>query len=331
MDGSKLLEAILILVPIVVAIYLIRLSKTLTLEKRLADFAITSVHDDEVSFFDKAGDCIWRIIHRMSRLFKKSVFLRNYGAKYDKFIPYEQRNQKDGIDFVTIKILLVLLTLCLGIITMIIHYQNFKVIILLIILIISFFLPDIYLNIAFNYKRKRIEQDLLKAIIIMNNAFSSGKNIMQAIEIVKIELDGPIQDEFAKIYLDITYGLGLDVVFKRFYERVKLEDAKYITTALTLLSKTGGDIVKVFAMMEKNILDKRNLRGELISLTSSSRFVFHFLVLLPLIFSLIILCLNPTYFKPFIASSLGIIMLVFILVLYVLYIFIVKKVLEVKL
>ena len=164
----------------------------------------------------------------------------------------------------------------------------------------------------------------------MNNAFGSGKNIMQAIQIVKTELDGPIQDEFEKIYLDISYGLTLDIVFKRFYERVKVEDAKYITSSLTLLNKTGGDIVKVFSRLEKSILDKKNLRNELHSLTSSSRFVFRFLTVLPFAFVLIIFILNPSYFTPLFTSSLGIMVLVFMAILYILYIIIIRRVLEVK-
>ena len=153
---------------------------------------------------------------------------------------------------------------------------------------------------------------------------------MQAIQIVKTELDGPIQDEFEKIYLDITYGLSLDVVFNRFYERVKLEDAKYITSSLTLLNKTGGDIIRVFSRLEKSILDKKNLRNELTSLTSSSRFVFRFLAFLPFIFMFIIFVLNPKYFNPLFSSSIGIMVLILITALYLLYIWIIKRVLEVK-
>ena len=331
MDGVRFMQVILILIPIAVAIYLLRLSKSLSLEKRLSSFAITSTKDHELSFFDKMGYSLWRFVRFTSKLFKKSEILRKYALKYEKFISFLDREMKDGIYYVTIKFLLSFLVFLLGIITLIIHYQDFDGMILLCMVLLTFFIPDIYLNIRFREKRKKIEDDLLKAIIIMNNAFGSGKNIMQAIEIVKTELDGPIQDEFEKIYLDITYGLSLDVVFNRFYERVKLEDAKYITSALTLLNKTGGDIIKVFSRLEKSILDKKNLKNELRSLTSSSRFVFRFLVILPFLFVLIIFLLNPAYFNPLFSSTIGIVILVLILILYLLYIFIIRKILEVKL
>ena len=330
MNGVRFLQVLIILVPILVAAYLIRLSKTLRLEKRLSVFAITSNKDHEVSFFDELGFYVWMIIHFISKVLKKSVVLRKYALKYEKFIPFEQRNRKDGIDYVTIKFGCTFIVFILGIITLIMHYHDFDAMILLLVLIVTFFFPDLLLNVKFNQKRKKIEEDLLKAIIIMNNAFASGKSIIQAIEMVKIELQGPIQDEFEKIYLDISYGLSLDVVFKRFYERVKLEDAKYITTCLTLLNKTGGDIVSVFSRLEKSILDKKNLQNELKSLTSSSRFVFKFLAFLPFIFVFIIFILNPTYFNPLFASFLGIVVLVVILFLYILYIILIKKILEVR-
>ena len=330
MDGVRILQIILILIPFLVALYLLRLSKTLNLEKRLALFAITSNKDHEISFFDQINYYIWTLSRKLSKILKKSVVLRNYGEKYNKFISFDDRDKKNGIDYVTFKFVYCFIVLLLGLISFIIHYHEFDGMILLVILIITFFLPDIYLNLIFNKKRKRIEEDLLKAIIIMNNAFGSGKNIMQAIQIVKTELDGPIQDEFEKIYLDITYGLSLDVVFNRFYERVKLEDAKYITSSLTLLNKTGGDIIRVFSRLEKSILDKKNLKNELISLTSSSRFVFRFLAFLPFIFIIIIFILNPKYFNPLFSSSIGIFILIFIVGLYLLYIWIIKRVLEVK-
>ena len=330
MNGVRFLQLLIILVPVVVVIYLLRLSKTLRLEKRLSSFAITSNKDYEVSFFDKAGFYVWKLIRFTSKLLEKSTVLRKYAEKYEKFIPYEQRSKKEGMDYVTIKFGSAFVVFILGIITLIMHYDNFDFMILLVILILVFFLPDLFLNLRFNQKRKRIEEDLLKAIIIMNNAFSSGKSIIQAIEMVKVELDGPIEDEFEKIYLDISYGLSLDVVFTRFYERVKLEDAKYITTCLTLLNKTGGDIVSVFSRLEKEILDKKNLRNELHSLTSSSRFVFKFLAVLPFIFVFIIFLLNPTYFYPLFTTTIGFIILVLILILYVLYIWIIRRILEVK-
>lgn len=331
MDGVKLLQIILIIIACGVIFYLLRLSNSVKLEKRLAKFAINTHSEEDEAVIDKLIRIIWVLVRKFSKVLEKSEVLRKLGERYNKYISYDERNERVGIDYISFKFLLAFFIVILSIVTMILHYIKLDFMIILVIFLISFFLPDIFLKFSFSRKRKRIEDDLLKAIIIMNNAFQSGRNIMQATECVKEELDGPIKDEFQKIYLDITYGLGLDVVFKRFYERVNLEDAQYITSSLTLLNKTGGDIVKVFSIIEKSIMERKNLKNELNSLTASSQFVFKLLIFLPFFLICVIMVFNPSYFKVLFTTPLGIIILILTILLYILYILTVKRVLEVEL
>ena len=325
------LQVICILLALGVIMYLLRLYHTIKLEKRIAPFAIGTKELNEKSFFDKNYDFINTMAVRLTKLLSYSKVLSDYAKVYTKYISFEEKDKKTGMYYIAIKFMLGFLGIFLSFLTVIFRGQFLSIFTFLLLFLIGFFIPDIYLKVEYHKKRKRIEEELLKAIIIMNNAFGSGSNIMQATEIVKNELDGPIQDEFKKIYLDITYGLNLEVVFNRFYERVKIEDAKYITTALALLNKTGGDIVKIFSRLEQSILDKKSLKNELNSLTASSRFVFKMLVFLPFIFSLIIFVLNPSYFVPLFTSPLGILALFIIVVFYILYIIIIKKLLMVQL
>lgn len=330
MDGVSYFQILLIVIVCGVIFILLRLRHGYKLENRLGRYAIATKTQDAVSLVDRIYGIVWVVIQKMTKILNKSVVFSKYGDKYSKFIVYEERNKKVGLDYVSGKVLLAINggVLLLG--TSILKGLKIDFIIYIIVMGVLFFLPDIYLNIKYYHKRKRIEDDLLNAIIIMNNAFKSGRNIMQAIECVNEQLEGPVQDEFKKIYLDITYGLSLDVVFNRFYQRVRLEDAKYITSSLTLLNKTGGDIIKVFSMIEKSIFDKKNLKNELKSLTASSSLVFKMLAVLPFVFGLIILVLNPNYFTVFLTTPLGIITLILIGLLYILYILVIRKVLEVQ-
>ena len=84
-------------------------------------------------------------------------------------------------------------------------------------------------------------------------------------------------------------------------------------------------------MIEASIFDKKNLKNELNSLTASSKFVFKMLVAMPFILVLVIVLLNPSYFNPLISTPIGIIITIFTILLYILYIFVIKKVLRVEL
>lgn len=325
-----IVQFVIIAMLLVVLIIVIKNLKSYEFERKFADFSLLSDKDIEISFFDRLHLSFWKIVHKLSKILKISKVIENHSKKYECDITLNNRNIKDPMDYIAIKCLVGFAFSILYLITTFLQFLHFDFMKALIVFIVGYLLP----NIVILYKRKKrqdkIEEDLLKAIIIMNNSFKSGRNIMQAIETVKNELDGPIADEFKKISLDISYGLSLDTVFNRFYNRVQVEDAKYIASSLTLLNKTGGNIVKVFSMIEKSFFDKKKLKNELDSLTASSRFVFKMLVAMPLIFVVVINILNNDYFKPLVSSAFGGFILVIIISLYILYILVVRKVLKVK-
>ncbi len=323
-------QGIMIFILIGLIIYLLHQTRVIKLARRFENFALISVTEEEKSLFDILVIFLWRIMKRISNILSKSTVLQKYACRYEKFIKYENKDKISNMDYITMKFLIAILLVLLSFITSMFQLSSIHFMTILFIFLIGFFLPDCFLYIQFERKRKKVEEDLLKAIIIMNNSFKSGRNIMQAVEIVKNELEGPISDEFKKIYMDMTYGLSIEVVFDRFYNRVKLEDAKYITSSLTLLNKTGGNIVKVFGTIEKSFFHKKKLKQEMQSLTSASIFVFRILCIMPFIFILAIYILNPSYFEPMFTTSLGHILIVLTILLYALYIFVIKKVLEVK-
>ena len=189
---------------------------------------------------------------------------------------------------------------------------------------------DIILIIVYKKKRNTIEAGLLQAIVIMNSAFKSGKNIWQAINIVKTSTESPIKEEFEIISKDIDYGLDLLTVFERFYNRVKVEEVKYITSSLSLLNKTGGNIVSVFNMIEKHFYDKLKIKNELNSLTSSSKMLYRILVVIPFVFIIVITMLNKDYFNPLFNNILGIFAIILAPILYTIYILVIRKILKVE-
>ena len=303
--------------------------KTYNYEKKFASYSLLSDKDAEVTLIEYIHDIVFKLVYKISNILKISKAITKHSKKYDDDVKLDS-HIRNGLDYISIKILIGLSCSILVIISFILRYLEFDLFKVLLAFIVGYLLPNIFISITRSKKKKKVGDDLLKAVMIMNNSFKSGRNIMQAINTVVEELDGPISDEFKKISLDISYGLSIDTVFNRFYNRVGLEDAKYIASSLTLLNKTGGNIIKVFSMIEKSFFDKKKLINELRSLTASSVFVFRVLVFLPIFFTIVITVLNKDYFKPLFSSMFGIFILLIIISIYALYILVIKKVLEVR-
>lgn len=295
---------------------------------RFINYTITSNKNNSLTLFERLFNTTWKIIKKISKILNKSEVFSKYGNSFNKYISYNEKNIK-GIDYVSIKFIISILFALAYLLTTL-YKVEYNIMVLLLVLIISFFILDVYFIIEHKNRRKKIEEDLLSAIIIMNNAFKSGMNIMQAVNIVENELEGAIKEEFKKINIDIKYGLSLETVFERFYNRVKIEDIKYIASSLSLINKTGGNIVKVFGSIEKNYYDKKKIKNEMKSLVSSSIFMFRLLIGMPILLCLIILVVNPSFFLPLIITDTGKLIIVLILILYTLYVIVVRKIMKVN-
>ena len=325
-----IIQIIVIFGLIAVIMILIRTRNNIKLDKKFSKYTISPINYNTTSFFDKVIEFLNKIIKKISKVLLKLKILNKYASLYEKHITYDELKTKQPMDYISTKFLIGFFITILYLLTNMFQYKSISFFGILLSFLIGFFVIDIYIQYKYHKKKKQIEDDLLKAIIIMNNSFQSGRSIVQSIEIVKNELTGPISDEFKKIYLDISYGLSLEVVFDRFYKRVKLDDVKYITCSLTLLNKTGGNIVKVFATIEREFFSKKKLMNELKTMTASSVFVFKILLILPFILYMIIFLLNKDYFAPLFKTTIGIVVLIFMVLLYILYILFIKKILKVE-
>lgn len=314
---------------LVLVIALFRYRRSVKLENRIAKFSVESLENNEVSLLDKLSGLLIKYIKMKSRILEKSVIIKNYAKRFEKFTVI-YNGELNSIDLVSIKLTFGALFIIVAICSFALKLRVLHIYEWIIPFLAGILILDIYYAIKYKIYRNKIENDLLQAIIIMNNAFKSGRSISQAVSLVTTELDGPIAKEFSKIYVELSFGLDLNTVFKRFAERVNVEEASYLTASLTILNKTGGNIVKVFSAIEKSLFSKKKLKLELNALTSSSKVIKNILFVVPIAFFSLISFIDSSYFSVFFTTEIGLILFIFILILYISYILVVNKIMKVR-
>ena len=308
--------------------YLMLLGRRIRIEDRLGRYT-TYTKESKIKIFDDIFDLGGSIVKRMTKLLYKFKLFDNYSLKYQKYIDKDNIEQIDKMDFVSRKIIYACLFLLIVVFYDLFRGASLTVFEILFSSFIGFYILDIFLISENKLLQKEKENDLLRSITIMNNSFKSGHSIMQGIKLVSEELETPMGLEFKKMYVDLTYGLSLDIVFKRFEERVNMEEVKYITASLNILNETGGDIVKVFESVEKTFFNNKKISDELKNLTAASRLLFYVLLFIPLIFVLVIYALDDTYFNILFVNTFGYLIILICLILYISYIFIIRKLMKV--
>lgn len=321
---------IIILILFLFLLFLLRYSKSIKLEKRIAKYAISPLHDNSLSLFDKFFVKYHYAMLKVSTFFEKSVFLTKYSKGFEKYLGIVNKTYTKPMEFIVSKVFIGFIFLLIAIFSKALQGEVFSLYEIAIPLIVGFFIPDIIYFSKYKVYRAKLENDMLQAIIIMNNAFKSGRSISQAIDLVADELEGPISEEFKKMALELSFGLSIEDVFKRFSKRIELEEVNYLTASLSVLNKTGGNIIKVFSSIEKTLFNQKKLRLELKSLTGASKIIVYILFVVPILFIAFISFIDPSYFVPLLTTPLGFMISSIILVVYIIYIFVVRKVMKVR-
>lgn len=324
------LEIIIIIILLIVTIFVLRYNTANKKAKRISYYSLEPIHDNSLSFSEKMVNKYLLFIKNMRKKMLSVNVFKNSSKKYEKYIKYKKRDKIKAIDFITNKLVIAFVFVILAIFSQVFSSRTFNIFGIIINYILGYYLLDIYLFFDYKKQTKLIENELLRAIIIMNNAFKSGKSTLQALKIAGDELPEPISDEFKKMYLDMKYGLSIDTVFDRFAKRVNLEEAVYLSTSLTILNRTGGNIVEVFSSIERTLFDKKKLNEELRNISASPNMVVKILFVIPIVFTLLIYILNPNYFEPLFSSVLGYFIIAIIVIMFVIYALLLRRILKIE-
>lgn len=329
-NSVLILNSFIIFLIAIALLLLAKISKTIKLEKRVGKYGVEPIIDNTKSITDNLLEVYVKIQNKIYKIISKSAIIKKWSKKYDKYVNVVNNTYKSGIDFISEKIVITSLLLLLAILFKSTRGELLNIYETVIPFFLGFVLTDIVNAYKFREYRSKLENDLLQAITIMNNAFKAGRSILQSVELVTQELEGPIANEFKKIYIEINFGLAVDVVFSRFAERIKLEEVTYLTVSLSILNKTGGNIIKVFSSIEKTLFNKKKLELELKALTGSSKIIVGVLILMPIFFVAVLYIMDPLYFMPFINTLIGNILVMIMFIIYFMYIVVVRKIIKVR-
>lgn len=304
--------------------FLFKLNKAMIRERRVARYSLLIEKEDDLSFFDK----LFVNYNRLVKKFQNNKLLNDYSNRYSKYNVLEDSG--NAIVFVVNKLIVAIIFVFLIIVSYSIQGKIISFFGAIFSFIFGYYIYDIYLLLRKKRRSTKIKNEMLRAVIIMNNAFKAGKSILQAVEIASHDLPKPISREFSRIYQDMSYGLSADVAFQRFAFRVELEEANYIASTLAILNKTGGNIVMVFSSIEKTLFDKKKLEEELKNSTAASNLVVKVLMVIPIFFVLFIYVISPGYFEPLFLSSLGYFILFIMILMFSVYIYLLNKIMKVR-
>lgn len=322
MNTKLIIEISVFIIVLIISYLLYKLVLSISRTKRIEEFAL----DNKEDFSIEAS--IYKGINAISKVLYSMIIFNSIASTYDKYINKNSRFQ-EGMDIFSVKILSGIILCLFYTISIILNDMSYNSLIFLLIFIVGLFLPDIYLKIKYDHHKEIIDDEILRAIIIMNNAYKSNKNTETALNEVINRMEGPIELEFRKVVYDIKLGLTISESFMRMYKRTNIKIIKKIAIYLALTNKSGANIITIFDELEQELINDQKLKTELINIRKENILYYIIFMIIPIIVILLILTINNNYLALF-TTKYSPILIIIEITLYTLYLYIIAKMIRRK-
>jgi tight adherence protein B len=177
--------------------------------------------------------------------------------------------------------------------------------------LVGFMFPGIYTKLLILNNRRRFEDQLIDALMIMSSSFRGGLSLIQAMEAVTEEMPDPIQQEFLTVLGESKMGVNLDEALAHLYNRMPSAAMQQMNTAILLARETGGNLPVIFQRIVGVIREQKRIKGQIDTLTIQGKIQGIVMSLLPVMFFIVIYGSNPTFFDHMLNSKTGRAMLIY--------------------
>ena len=133
-------------------------------------------------------------------------------------------------------------------------------------------------------RRDLVDRQLADAIGAIAAALRAGLSVRRAVEEAARGSDAPLRGELEAVVRRVDSGESLDTALARLDHALGLSDVGLVVTALGVHRRTGGDLPRLLAEIEKVARARREDRGAIRALTAQARSSGVVLAVLPIAF-----------------------------------------------
>jgi tight adherence protein B len=191
-------------------------------------------------------------------------------------------------------------------------------------------IPRFYVKMRQFQRIKKIDAQLVDALILISNSLKSGYSFLQGMELVAEEAPHPISAEFRRMLRETNLGYPLEQALDGLTERVPSEDLDLVITVVKIQRQIGGNLAEILDKIVHTIRERIRIKGEINTLTAQGKLQGIILTLMPPAMCVGIYMMNPEFMMPLFTTLMGKALLGAAFVLQMIGGFMIKKIVEIK-
>jgi len=175
----------------------------------------------------------------------------------------------------------------------------------------------------------RYERDLADALKIMSNSLKAGMSLPQSIEMMVDQTNGPVREEF-ELVLKQNILSGIEDALLALRERMPIDDNVMLIDTILLLSETGGDIPSAIQNVVFSISERQRVKNKISAMTAEGKAQTVILACIPVAIAFVMNTMQKEMFSLMYTTVLGWVFLVIMIVWGAIGIYMMLKIVDVK-
>jgi len=165
--------------------------------------------------------------------------------------------------------------------------------------------PIIFLNGKRARRQKHLNNQLPEALDFLARILRAGHSLSTGLQMMGDELKPPIKDVFRRCYDQHSLGVPLEQAMREMASRVDSADFAFFVTAVLIQRQTGGDLTEVLDRISAMVRGRLRLMNHVKAITAEGRMTGNILVAFPAVLFIVSYILNPGYAGILIREELG--------------------------
>lgn len=177
------------------------------------------------------------------------------------------------------------------------------------------FLPGLLVRWQRRRWRVRFESQLVPALRGIASGLQAGLSLLQALEGISRESDGPFGKESRFLLRELKLGQSFDEAFEALGSRVGSRELDLVVAAVVLSRQLGGNLGEVLEGIAGTLQERFRLEGRVASLTAQGRMQGRVVAALPLLLGAVLWWMRPDLVEPMLRHSFGHLLVAAVIVL----------------
>ena len=200
-------------------------------------------------------------------------------------------------------------------------------------LIIAAFLvvtPFLYVIRKKKKRMDKFQKQLPEGLELIARSLRAGHAFTSGMKLAADEFDDPLGPEFTETLDQINFGVSVSDALKNLAGRVDCPDLRYFVVAVILQRETGGNLAEIIESIGYIIRERFKLKGKIRILAAEGKLSAIILVAIPFFVIIALRFTSPEYINALFFEPAGRIMGAVALVMMVMGIFVMKKMINIK-